>query len=37
MQRIKLFGPSTSNYKVELVESTSHENGLQIMTFNVIY
>ena len=34
---IKLFGPSTSNYKVELVESTNHENGLRIMTFNVIY
>lgn len=36
-QGIKLFGPSTGNYGMELEESTSHENGLQIVTYNVLY
>lgn len=34
---IKLFGDSSSNYKLELIDTISYENGLQIMTFNVIY
>lgn len=33
----KLFGNSNSEYKLELVETSNYENGLQIMTFNVIY
>lgn len=34
---IKLFGNSTANYKLKFVDSSSYENGLQIMTFKVIY
>jgi dihydrofolate reductase len=34
---IKLFGNSSSKYKLKLVDSSCYENGLQIMTFNVIY
>lgn len=34
---IKLFGSSSSGYKLELIDSTNYENGLQIMTFNIIY
>lgn len=34
---IKLFGNSSSNYKLELVNSSVYENGLQIMTFRIIY
>lgn len=34
---IKLFGNSRSNYKLELIDTTNYENGLQLMTFNVIY
>jgi dihydrofolate reductase len=33
----KLFGDSISEYKLELVESSNYENGLQMMTFNIIY
>ncbi len=34
---IKLFGNSSSNYKLALVNSSVYENGLQIMTFRIIY
>ncbi|MBX2963322.1 MAG: dihydrofolate reductase family protein [Cyclobacteriaceae bacterium] len=34
---VKLFGNSTSKYKLELADTANYENGLQIMTFNVIY
>lgn len=34
---IKLFGNSSSNYKFELVDSSVYENGLQLMTFDVIH
>ena len=34
---IKLFGESNSEYNLELIESSNYENGLQIMTFHVIY
>lgn len=34
---IKLFGQSTTKYKLQLVETSNYENGLQIMTFNIIY
>lgn len=33
---VKLFGNSSSNYKLELVDSSVYENGLQLMTFNVV-
>ena len=36
-QGIKLFGNSNSNYKLELLETADYENGLQIMTYNIIY
>lgn len=34
---IKLFGDSLSNYKLELIDTNYYENGLQIMTFDIIY
>lgn len=34
---IKLFGNSTSKYRLDLLDSSTYENGLQIMTFSVIY
>ena len=34
---IRLFGNSNSNYKLELLETADYENGLQIMTYNIIY
>mgnify|MGYP002785276307 CR=1 FL=1 len=34
---VKLFGNSSSSYKLEFVDSSIYENGLQIMTFKVIY
>ena len=34
---VKLFGDSSSNHKLDLVDSSVYDNGLQIMTFNVIY
>lgn len=34
---IKMFGNSTRNHKLQLVDSSDYENGLQIMTYNVIY
>jgi dihydrofolate reductase len=36
-QGIKLFGNSNSNYNLELLETADYENGLQIMTYNIIY
>ncbi|MEQ8245395.1 dihydrofolate reductase family protein [Fulvivirga sp.] len=36
-QGIRLFGNSNSNYKLELLETADYENGLQIMTYNIIY
>lgn len=34
---IRLFGNSNSKYKLELLETADYENGLQIMTYNIIY
>ncbi|MHA4847826.1 dihydrofolate reductase family protein [Flavitalea antarctica] len=34
---IKLFGTSSSMYKLQLTDSSSFENGLQIMSFDIIY
>jgi dihydrofolate reductase len=34
---VKLFGSSSSMYKLILADSSGYENGLQIMTFNVVY
>ena len=34
---VKLFGNSSSKYKLEFVDCSIYENGLQIMTLNVIY
>lgn len=34
---IKLFGNSSHSYKLELTNTGNYENGLQIMTFNIIY
>ena len=34
---IKLFGNSSPSYKLELIDTDTYENGLQIMTFNIIY
>ncbi|TAG23994.1 MAG: dihydrofolate reductase [Cytophagia bacterium] len=36
-QGIRLFGNSNSKYKLELFETSDYENGLQIMTYNIIY
>ncbi|MDP3930223.1 MAG: dihydrofolate reductase family protein [Bacteroidota bacterium] len=36
-QGIRLFGSSNSKYKLELFETLDYENGLQIMTFNIVY
>jgi dihydrofolate reductase len=36
-QGIRLFGNSNSKYKLELLETSDYENGLQIMTYNIIY
>lgn len=36
-QGIKLFGNSTSKYRLDLLDSSTYENGLQIMTFSVVY
>jgi dihydrofolate reductase len=33
----KLFGNSNSKYKLELLETSDYENGLQIMTYNICY
>lgn len=34
---IKLFGQSTAKHKLQLTDTLSYENGLQIMTYNIIY
>lgn len=34
---IEIFGNSSTKCKLELVETSKYENGLQIMTFNVLY
>ncbi|MDR6516754.1 dihydrofolate reductase family protein [Chryseobacterium camelliae] len=34
---VTLFGDSTSSYKLELVDSSIYEGGLQLITFNIIY
>ncbi len=34
---VKLFGNSATKYKLKLIDTSNYENGLQIMTFNVIY
>lgn len=34
---IRLFGNSTSHYKLELVDSVLYDEGLQIMTFKILY
>jgi dihydrofolate reductase len=36
-QGIRLFGNSNSKYQLELLETSEYENGLQIMTYNIIY
>ncbi len=36
-QGIRLFGNSNSKYQLELLETSDYENGLQIMTYNIIY
>ncbi|MCB9355211.1 MAG: hypothetical protein H6575_11650 [Lewinellaceae bacterium] len=33
----KIFGGSTSAYKLALTDSDVYENGLQIMTYEVLY
>jgi len=34
---VKLFGSSTKFYKTELIDSNLYDDGLQIMTFKIIY
>lgn len=34
---IKLFGQSTSKHKLQLIDTSNYENGLQIMTYDVVY
>ena len=34
---VPLFGSSRKSYQLELLESQAYENGLQIMTFNLVY
>ncbi len=34
---IRLFGPSEKAYKTELLQSHQYENGLQIMTYKILY
>lgn len=34
---VTLFGNSSSKFKLELMDTSSYENGLQIMTFDIIY
>lgn len=34
---VKLFGESTKNYKLRLIDTEDYENGLQIMTFQIDY
>ncbi len=34
---IKLFGQSTAKHKLQLIDTSNYENGLQIMTYNVVY
>lgn len=36
-EEIKLFGQSVANHKLQLVDTSNYENGLQIMKNNVIY
>lgn len=34
---IKLFGKSSKKYKLQLIDTDDYENGLQIMTYQVLY
>lgn len=34
---IRLFGDSTKNFKIELIDTETYENGLQIMTYKIKY
>ena len=36
-QGIRLFGSLNTKYNLELIETLDYENGLQIMTYNIIY
>lgn len=36
-QGIKLFGDSEKGFKTELIDTTTYDNGLQIMTYRIIY
>jgi len=33
----RLFGQSVAKHKLQLVDSEGHENGLQLMTFRIVY
>ncbi len=36
-QGIRLFGDVVSNYQLKLLDTSLYENGLQIMTYRVLY